>query len=339
MRILLVYSFWVLLCLPLQAQQNLVPNGDFEQYTSCPDQFHGIDLYVPYWFSPLSLVSLDFVGSSDYYHECGIVMLAPSTSYWGVQAPKSGVAFAGICIGQYIYTLDWNGAEYWDEYREYIEIALISTLKPGNRYCYEFFYSIAEKYSEYYIPVTLGILLTDTIVKRNMYAYYYSNGYKYSFPKPISSDLAFQDSTNTWLDTDQWFKIEGEFIAHGGEKYLTLGNFGPEDTTNKRLVYVYIDDVSLWLCEEEPEPLPELLVVYPNPAHEEINFGFSSIPDNESALLEIFTRHGQLVGKHSLNSGIDQARIFTSHLSQGIYLARLSYSTGEQAAVKFMIRH
>lgn len=301
--------------------------------------YNGIDLYVMHWFTPWSLVKEDSIGSSDYFHECGHERYAPSTSWLGVQHPRSGEAYAGICLGLFWYTKDWDGKEYIDEYREYLEVELSMCLQQGQKYCFELWYSIAELFSDRYHPVPLGILLTDTLVKRDLVTYHYTTGFTETLAKPISSTLAHQDTTITWVDTDQWFQISGEFIAQGGELYLTVGNFGREDTITDKLVYVYIDDVSLWLCEEEPEPLPELLVVYPNPANEEINFGFSSIPDNESAVLEIFTRHGQLVGKHSLNPGIDQARIFTSHLSQGIYMARLSYSTGEQTSVKFMIRH
>lgn len=339
MRKLFVYSFWVMLCLPLQAQHNLVPNGDFEQYTGCPWGADGIDRYVLHWFTPWSLVKEDSIGSSDYFHECGHENFSPSTNVGGVQLPLSGEAYAGICLGQYVYTKDWDGKEYIEEYREYLEVELSMILQQGQKYCFELWYSIADYYANAYHPVLLGVILTDTLVKRDLVTYHYTTGNTEIFPKPIVSTLAHQDSTMAWLDTDHWFKISGVFIAKGGEKYLTLGNFGPEDTIPNKLVYVYIDDVSLWLCEEEPSPVSELLIVYPNPANEEINIRFSSIPDNESAVLEIFTRHGQIVEKHSLNPGIDQARFFTSHLSQGIYMARLSYSTGEQASVKFMVRH
>jgi OmpA-OmpF porin, OOP family len=339
MRKLFVYSFWVLLCLPLQAQQNLVPNGDFEQYTGCPWGADGIDRYVLHWFTPWSLVKEDSMGSSDYFHECGHENFSPSSNVGGVQLPRSGEAYAGICIGQHYYRKDWDGKEYIDEYREYLEVELSKFLQQGQKYCFELWYSIAEYYANTYHPVPLGVLLTDTLVKRYLVAYHYTTGNTEIIPKPISSPLAHQDTTITWLDTDHWFKISGEFIAQGGERYLTLGNFGPEDTVTYKIAYVYIDDVSLWLCEDEAEPMPELLVVYPNPANEEINFGFSSIPDNESAVLEIFTRHGKLVEKLHLNSGIDQTKILTQHLSQGIYLARLIYTTGEQASVKFMVRH
>lgn len=42
--------------------QNLVPNGDFEDYTQCPDYVSQIDRAVG-WFRPTE-------GTSDYLHAC-----------------------------------------------------------------------------------------------------------------------------------------------------------------------------------------------------------------------------------------------------------------------------
>jgi hypothetical protein len=328
----------VILCLPLQAQYNLVPNGDFEQYVSCPWDSDGIDINVSYWFTPLSLVKVDSIGSSDYYHECGHENFAPSTSCAGIQIPRSGEAYAGICLGQYVYTKDWDGKEYWDEYREYLEVELDSTLKPGGRYCYELFYSIAEYFAEDYKPVFLGILLTDTIVKRKMELQHFTT-VTVDFPLPVVSPYAIQELTIPDIDKDQWIRITGEFIANGNEKYLTIGNFSPEDSLTVKCVYVYIDDVNLWLCEDEPDSQPLLLVCYPSPADGVITFSFNQVPEDEKATLEIFTRHGEQIGVMKLATGVEEMKFFTGNLAQGIYLARITYSTGEQASVKFMVRH
>jgi hypothetical protein len=338
MRTILFLGSWILLC-NIVAQQNLVPNYSFEEYLQCPTAKAGIDLYVPYWFTPMSLVSEESIGSCEYLHACGTLLFSVPKNYFGDQAARTGAAYAGVCLQYLEYTFDHiSGAEiYWD-YREYLQVQLVYPLMSGKKFCFEFYYSIADRYKDFYIPVSLGVLITDSVTKREHKTIHFSN-ISVVYYSPIIRLNALQAKTNHKPETDSWFKISGEYVANGGERFLTIGSFDPLDTTNERLVYVYIDDVSLWLCEDEPEPLPELLVVYPNPANEEINFGFSSVPDNESAVLEIFTRHGQLAAKLILNPGIDKAKLLTSHLSQGIYLARLSYSTGEQASVKFIIRH
>jgi hypothetical protein len=338
MRTILFLGSWILLC-KIVAQQNLVPNYSFEEYLQCPTAKAGIDLYVPHWFTPMSLVSEDSIGSCEYLHACGTLLFSVPKNYFGDQAARTGAAYAGVCLQHLEYTYDHiSGAEIYYDYREYLQVQLKCPLMPGKKFCFEFYYSIADRYIDFYIPVSLGVLMTDSVTKREHETIHFSN-ISVVYYSPIIRQNALTSKTNHKPETDSWYKISGEYVATGGEMYLTIGSFDPLDTTNERLVYVYIDDVSLWLCEDEPEPLQELLVVYPNPANEEINFGFSSVPDNESAVLEIITRHGQLVEKLHLNSGVDHTKILTHHLSQGIYLARLSYSNGEQASIKFMVRH
>ncbi|MBO5964115.1 MAG: OmpA family protein, partial [Bacteroidales bacterium] len=70
------------------------------------------------------------------------------------------------------------------------------------------------------------------------------------------------------LDTEKWQLIEGEFIAKGGERFLTIGNFYPAEHSNvlfpaflKEILpgaYYYIDDVELYCltCNQKKE-LPE----------------------------------------------------------------------------------
>ncbi len=52
-------------------------------------------------------------------------------------------------------------------------------------------------------------------------------------------------------DTINWIKVSGSFIAQGGEQYLTIGNFQLTDTLIDKNVYVYIDDVKLWYCNDD----------------------------------------------------------------------------------------
>ena len=60
---------------------------------------------------------------------------------------------------------------------------------------------------------------------------------------------------NPLIDVENWLKIEGEFKAEGGEKFLTIGNFFPAQQSNiidlEYLTYLlpgayyYIDDIEL----------------------------------------------------------------------------------------------
>jgi hypothetical protein len=77
-------------------------------------------------------------------------------------------------------------------------------------------------------------------------------------------------------------KISGEYIAHGGEQYITIGNFYTDSNTdtievsnyqNRHSAYYYIDDVSIIDCTEqgiEEEEWQGQCSVYPNPAKDNI---------------------------------------------------------------------
>ena len=57
---------WLLLCFSFVTltAQNLVPNGDFEEYEQCPDTINVFNGYVAEWYH-----HMDRAGS--YYHKCG----------------------------------------------------------------------------------------------------------------------------------------------------------------------------------------------------------------------------------------------------------------------------
>jgi hypothetical protein len=337
-RFRIIFFFIILLCKNSLAQQNLVPNCSFEEYLECPTLRGGIDLYVPYWFTPMSLLTLDSVGSCEYYHACGTLPWSVPKNISGYQDARTGAAYSGVMLQYLEYTFDHiSGVEYFLDHREYLEVQLTDLLMSGKKYCFEIFYSISERYTDSYIPVSLGVLFSDSVTKRELEMIHYSN-ISIEYFSPITSLKALQSMTNFTPETDGWFKISGEYVANGGERYITIGSFDPLDTISERLVYVYIDDVSIWLCEEEPDSLPLLLVCYPNPADEEITFSFNQVPENETAIIEIFTRHGEQIGAMKLAAGVEEMKVFTGNLAQGIYLARVIYASGEQASVKFIIR-
>ena len=82
--------------------QNLIPNGSFEQYTSCPTQASEIDS-VLYWMTPSW-------GTPDYFNLCGNTAYSTPENFAGNQQPYDGVAYAGIFLFYF----------YGNNYREYI---------------------------------------------------------------------------------------------------------------------------------------------------------------------------------------------------------------------------
>lgn len=209
--------------------QNLVPNWSFETITSCLLPSGSIiGGYVPPWFSP----SIDFpsiTDSPDAFNQCAPWAYSTPANSWGWQLPSTGLGYSGcICSGS--------------SDREYIEVPLTTSLIAGKKYCVEFYVSPADS-SKLIIDGFGAYLTTDSVLASN------------AQPLPYSPQVA-NLSGNVINDTSVWTLISGSFIAVGGEKFITIGNFKTDlatiiDTMNYGYLesYYYFDDVSVYECD------------------------------------------------------------------------------------------
>jgi outer membrane protein OmpA-like peptidoglycan-associated protein len=202
---------------------------------------------VEAWWQPTG-------GSSDYYHPCGGKQCQMPKNKLGYQYAKTGDAMVGI------YTSKTT-------YREYIQTELKETLQAGERYKLSFWVSLSE-YSTGAVA-TIGGLFTNERIKDDTRELFtnntktkHTNGIKQEIAK-IFQPQVVNSFDKPLLDTESWQKIEGEFVAKGGEKFLTIGNFYPAEQSNllfpkflKNILpgaYYYIDDVELYCltCHEK----------------------------------------------------------------------------------------
>lgn len=227
--------------------KNLVPNGNFENFTGCPGLLNGIDIYVDNWFTPLSISNVTGLGSSDYYNTCAPISTGcnPLSNISGSQTPKSGNGFAGIVLSMLDVSVTPTSNTLYFDYREYIEIELSQSLIKNATYKFDMFCSVGNANSTMN-NYEIGMILTDTKVGRSFT--YVQQLIKFV---PITN-APLVNSTINILDTTSWQQISGKFKATGNEKYLTIGNFSPEDNETDRYIYVYIDDVSIY-CEDSPD--------------------------------------------------------------------------------------
>ncbi len=94
--------------------QNLVPNGSFEQFDTCPDNTNHIT-YAVNWFQPCKTSN-----STDYFNACdSTIAVGVPENFTGYQQGKAGVAYVGI-----ITYVPWPSVNY----REFIEVKLDSPL-------------------------------------------------------------------------------------------------------------------------------------------------------------------------------------------------------------------
>lgn len=215
----------------IQAQQNLLADGSFEQSLDCPHDYGSIRLGIlRHWrASPADC-------TPDYFHECSKKDFSIKNNVCGGLQPHHGHAYAGIIIRT------GEGKNPTDlYYKEAIQTQLTEPLQPNARYILRFYVARAE-YSNY-AAGNIGALLTPYPVEINS-----------------TTDYPAQIKHPEIITSTQWVKIEDTLIAKGGEQYLTIGEF--ERYEKRQLLqlhtpekykktfpypraYYFIDDISL----------------------------------------------------------------------------------------------
>lgn len=186
--------------------QNFVPNPSFENYSFCPPGYGYIDYAIP-WGGPTS-------ASSDFFNSCATNTSVDVPNNWdiygGYQFPRTGNGYAGF-LGSCPFDI-----------REYVQVPLIDTLTAGVIYRVTFYVNLSN--TERYGIDEIGACITKTAISG-------TPGYVLNYTPQVYSP------TGVFLtDTLEWMEITGTFIATGGEKYLTIGNFNNDINTNQVVV-------------------------------------------------------------------------------------------------------
>ncbi len=182
--------------------QNLVPNPSFETYTTCPTGGGQINYAVP-WVGQTSSAT------TDYFNACAVPGLSVPYAAHGFQYAKNGNSMAGF----WLYTpLSSNS-------REYAQVMLIDTLSLNK--CY---------YVEYFVNLGNQSRWAINNVAANFSKIQYTTtgtGALLNLPQHITNNPNARIK-----DTLNWTKVSGMYVAGGGEKYLTIGNFKDDANTD-----------------------------------------------------------------------------------------------------------
>jgi len=307
--------------------QNLVLNPSFEDTIACTGTYA---MQCKYWYWAT-------YGSPDYFSEqpdifCGTSPVPLSNA--GFQYARTGVAYVGLA--PFVSTTFPSFANR----REYIGGILSDTLKQGHEYCVSFYVSVAEKLK--YVVDGIGLFLsTDSAVD-------YTINTNLSFVPQISNP-----SGNIIYDTLNWMQISGTYIANGGEKYFTIGNFNDDtntlvDSTSGTLMgaYLFIDDVSVIDCTvgiNEIESYKNKISLMPNPAKGELRISPSlTLPNGAGTIvtqiqkLEITDVLGNVVLIESVKSDEKNIKINVSNFTKGVYFVKVFSDKG--IAIKKFIK-
>jgi hypothetical protein len=312
-----------LLCSMVTSQaQNLVPNPSFEEYTICPMNYGYWNSVYP-WFDPVTPDTAHPLSAADYFNTCVPYpdndLCSVPQNVMGYQQPHTGNGYMGFAL----VVIYGQPTAVQDNY-EHISIKLLSKLAAGRKYCVEFYISspdnincFADKIGAYFS--------TDTVITPG----FYTN---------IPVVAQFETPANIfYTDTVSWQKIEGSFIAVGGEQFLTIGSFHPPGEINFLNMapppsgcnghYIFIDDVSVYLCDSTisvNENPVEKINLNPNPS-----IGTFTVQDTftKQAQLSVYNAVGSLVYEQQITAGSQNPEINISNFNNGIYLIRVNTPT------------
>ena len=190
------------------SQKNLIYNGSFEEYYSCPCNLNDVDT-IPCigWWSPND-------ATPDYFNKCWIELrhsnyCSHDYMYLASYMPKTGNGYMGLrLIGE---------ENFW---MEHIQSKLIEPLEAGKQYKVSFWVKLAYKYGDY-AAYNIGLYFSkdsDIVGKK----YNVSSYVRYMTPE-LRAHIKNPDG-NFITDTN-WVEISGIYTAQGGEQYVTIGMF------------------------------------------------------------------------------------------------------------------
>ena len=302
MTIFRLFAFLPILCFG----QNLVLNPGFGQIGYCPKGIGQFKNNVVSW-------SLPTLGTSDIFSACGKAEAGVPQNAFGNQDAESDGNYAGL------YMLLPN------DLREYLQGRFSQPLVEGKRYTVSMWVSLAE-HSDYavnsfavlFTQNQLSIRSSDYIRPSEVEAASAGVHQVVAIPHP-----AFLS------DRKNWMRISATFIAKGGERYFSIGNFKSNEATVKKFVKSQTDNTSYYYIDSvivEAEQLQQTAVLEPDKTYTlPVSFQFDSseiTPEAEAKLEEIIafleahpqshieiSGHTDDVGSESYNQEISLKRV------------------------------
>jgi OOP family OmpA-OmpF porin len=222
--------FILLTSICISNAQNLVPNGSFEQYYSCPNNTSQVDTCIG-WYKVLN--------SPDYFSACSFYPISIPDNFCGYQFPFDGQSYMGL------YTYVWV-----ELYREIIGTKLIDTLIPGNKYSISMRVSRGNWTNQAYncsASNKLGMRFTT-------YAYTSAN-------LPAINNYAQVYSDSIIEDTINWVLLSWNYISDSAYTHVYIGNFFDDAHADTTIIaapigqfgqaYYFIDSVNILCTSQE----------------------------------------------------------------------------------------
>jgi len=306
LQISLLFHFTFFICY-FSFSQNLVENGSFENYSSCPTgqcQIHRAVGWSSFGYTP------------NYLNAC-------NSGGWSV--PQNAFGYQNAATGNAYASFFCYGPDFGIDQREYIGRQLLNPLAIGQKYYVSIKVTLADVASSGCAIDKLGVLFSTV-----SYALDTSCTLTTLLPPPNFAHI-YTDSIIT--DTANWTTISGIFTADSAYQYIVIGNFFDDantnyiqtDTTINCQAHYLLDDVYVALDSTtniEKIELEEVINVYPNPAKDYINIKTRN--NHVIVDIKIYDLFGTMKSQYHLKSSYNN-KIQLFHLKAGIYIIEFQF--------------
>ncbi|MCC6576722.1 MAG: hypothetical protein IT228_05210 [Flavobacteriales bacterium] len=305
--------------------QNLVPNGSFEEYLTCPE-FFGQWALVEGWTSPYTL-------SSDYFNACsaGVISGVPLNQF-GYQLPFDGDGYMGLA----------TYAQGDPDYREIIATELLQPLQVGVPVC-----------------VSMKVACGGFVAASANSAAWKARGPGLRFFVNLPTDwgaLLYPNDAAIHMDTvladtANWVDVSGTFVPDSAYRFLAITNFFADSLSWPEvqdidggfpLAYAFVDDVRV--SEDLAYCGSNVGVVEHGVMGAQVTWDvFGSVvtirsdePVLPSARIDLRNGQGQLVRQVQWPRGASQVVLSTGDLAAGFYVLTYGGSRGAARSIRLV---
>ncbi len=224
-KLYILCIFFIFVFSNLNAQVNLVPNGDFEIYSSIPIDAGYCNLAVG-WNNVNLHYGQSLYGTPDYFYN----PISGILTWFGPMNPISGNGQMGLVLYD-IYNLPSN-----PNLREYISTQLLSSMLPKHSYKVSFY-------------LTNGIDTSATLACNNFGIHFSISPLTQYVAEPIQVVPQIEITSIIYF-WNYWKHYSFNYIADSSYKIITIGNFRDDahtlvSSTGKNDAYYFIDKIEI----------------------------------------------------------------------------------------------
>lgn len=242
----------ILVCLPMIGfGQNLVANGDFEEYSVLPTGGGQVNNCL-YWndlnFVPGVFFPVWPFGSPDYFHadadiNTGVSFPTNDFAYVNPYSGDAAIGFSNFLTTQGNPIFPTNSFFFADNYREYISSKLNTKLEIGEIYELSFY-------------LTNGENPTHGSSSNNIGVYFSTDSLTQDTSEVIYVIPQIEIANEVWETS--WVNFSFSFIADEEFQFITIGNFNHNNQTSSTYIdttasldwsYFFIDKIELYKSE------------------------------------------------------------------------------------------